>query len=88
MIFMATINGWKKKISPSSLGAVVGSGIQDPGWKKSGTRFRDKYPGSATLLPIPVFCYMFSSCSVVDPDPVYLLNNRLLHWALTSGNGN
>jgi hypothetical protein len=67
MIFVATKNGYTTKISPSSLGAVVGSGIQDSGWKKSGSRFRDKHPGSATLF----FVIYFPACSVVDPDPVY-----------------
>jgi hypothetical protein len=37
----------KTKISPSTFGAVVGSGIWDPGWIK--IRIRDKHPGSATL---------------------------------------
>jgi hypothetical protein len=37
----------QKKISPSSFGAVDGSGIRDPGWVKVG--IRDEHPGSAGL---------------------------------------
>jgi hypothetical protein len=33
-------------LPPSSSGAVVGSEIREPGWKK--IRIRDKQPGSAT----------------------------------------
>jgi hypothetical protein len=46
-----TVCGYKngrtnKNFPPSSVGAVVGSGIRDPGWIK--IRIRDKLPGSAT----------------------------------------
>jgi hypothetical protein len=47
MIFVATKNGRTKICSPSTFGAVVGSGIRDPGWIK--IRIRDKHPESATL---------------------------------------
>jgi hypothetical protein len=46
-IFVASKNR-TKKFSPSSFGAVVGSGIRDPGWIE--IRIRDKHPGSATLV--------------------------------------
>jgi hypothetical protein len=44
---VASKNGRKKNF-PSSFGAVVGSLIS--GWIKTGSRIRDKQPGSATLL--------------------------------------
>jgi hypothetical protein len=37
-----------KNFPPSSFGVVVGSGIRDV--QKSGSRIRDKHPGSATLV--------------------------------------
>jgi hypothetical protein len=38
--------------------------IRDPGWKKVGSRIRDKHPGSATLLLIPIL-----GASAVSAEP-------------------
>jgi hypothetical protein len=35
---------------PGSGREKIGFRIQGPGWKKFGSRIRDKHPGSATLL--------------------------------------
>jgi hypothetical protein len=47
MIFVATKKGRTNIIFPSSFGAVVVSGIRDPGWIK--IRIRDKHSGSTTM---------------------------------------
>ncbi len=36
--------------------------IRDPGWKKFGSRIRDKHPGSATLKRGPIRMYRLLTC--------------------------
>jgi hypothetical protein len=55
--------GPKNIRTPSSFGAVVGSGVRDPGSrmdKKSGSRIRDNHPGCATLQ------YFTCSCRILQ----------------------
>jgi hypothetical protein len=59
--FVATKKGMTTKFfySPLTFVDVIGSGIRDPGsrmGKKSGSRIRDKHPGSATLHYPVHFC--------------------------------